>query len=427
MVNLKGLTMILELQRQGLSISAIAQRTGQDRKTVRKYIKHGLVMPRYTPRAARGGVLTDFESYLKNRVDQWPELSGVRLLREIRELGYSGGATVLKDFLKRVRPAMTAPFEDRYETPPGQQAQVDFAHFETTFTDEPSKPRRIWLFSMVLGHCRYLWAQFVVHQDLGTVLRCHMLAFEHFGGAPRQILYDRMKTAVLGERYDGTHIVYNPKLLALGVHYGFSPRACKAYRPQTKGKVERPFRYIRADFFLGRSFTNLEDLNRQLRLWLDTVANARVHGTTDRVIVEHLQEELAHLLALPNGRFDAVLQLTRRLSTDGMVSVGGNDYSVPNGTRRVPLDVELTAHEVRILDLGTILAVHPILTGRHQRSVLAGHRKRGETRTARRERHPGTSTGHVVVRRSLAFYQAVAEQMSRHPTPAAGMDIEVRS
>lgn len=419
--------MILELHQQGLSVSAIAQRTGQDRKTVRKYISNGLVMPRYTPRAARAGVLTDFEGYLEDRVARWPELSGARLLREIRELGYAGGATVVKDFLKGVRPAMTAPFEVRYETPPGQQAQVDFAHFETLFTDEPSQSRRVWLFSMVLGHCRYLWAQFVGHQDLATVLRCHMLAFEHFGGTPRQILYDRMKTAVLGERYDGSHIVYNAKLLALGAHYGFSPRACKPYRPQTKGKVERPFRYIRADFFLGRSFANLDDLNRQLRLWLDTVANARVHATTDRVVVDHLRDERPKLLALPTGRFDAVLQLIRRLSSDGMVSVGGNDYSVPNGTRRVPLDVELTAHEVRILDGNVLVATHPVLTGRNQRSVLAGHRKRGEARIADRQRKAAPLPGQVVARRPLAFYQAVAEQMSRNPAPTPTTDVEVRS
>jgi transposase len=418
-VNLKELTMILELHEQGLSISAIALRTGFDRKTVRKYIKEGLVVPRYSPRAGRSGVLTQYEDYLEQRVGQWPELSGARLLREIRELGYAGGATVLKDFLKQVRPAVTAPFEVRYETPAGQQAQVDFAHFEAVFTDEPSQTRRIWLFSMVLGHCRYLWGQFVVHQDLATVLRCHMLAFEHLGGAPRQILYDRMKTAVLGERYDGKHIVYNDKLLALGAHYGFSPRACKAYRPKTKGKVERPFRYIRADFFMGRSFANLDDLNRQLRLWLDTVANARVHGTTDRVVAEHLAQERPQLLPLPSGRFDAVLQLTRRISSDGMVSVGGNDYSVPNGTRRVPLEVELTAHEVRILDGGVLLAVHPILTGRNQRSVLAGHRRRSAAAQQSVREDTALTPGHAVARRSLAFYAAVAEQMGRHRSPAA--------
>ena len=120
---------------------------------------------------------------------------------------------------------------------------------------------------------------------------------------PREILYDRMKSAVLGEGED-QHIVYNASLLALAKHYGFAPRACKAYRAKTKGKVERPFRYIRQDFFLGAHFANLEDLNRQLERWLNDVANARVHATTDRVVAEHFAQERASLAALPLGAFN---------------------------------------------------------------------------------------------------------------------------
>src|ERR1700751_5223080 len=109
-----------------------------------------------------------------------------------------------------------------------------------------------------------------------------------------------MKTAVLGEEQEEPqHIVYNAKLLALAKHYGFTPRACRAYRAKTKGKVERPYRYIRQDFFLGRRFRHLEDLNEQLQHWLDTVANVRVHGTTQRVVAEHFAEERAALQPLP--------------------------------------------------------------------------------------------------------------------------------
>ena len=142
------------------------------------------------------------------------------------------------------------PFEVRFETPPGQQAQVDFARFVTNFTDEPGVTRIVWLFSLVLGHSRHIFARFVMHQDLQTLLRCHMQAFAAIGGVPIEILYDRMKTAVTGEDDEG-HIVYNRSLLALGQHYGFQPRACRPYRAKTKGKVERPFSYIRQDFFLG--------------------------------------------------------------------------------------------------------------------------------------------------------------------------------
>src|SRR6187431_1653318 len=245
--------MILELYQQGLSVSAIAERTGHDRKTVRKVIRRGLVVPKYALRVPRPTLIGPYEPYLRERVAAWPELSGVRLLREVRERGYAGGVTQLNDFLRAVRPPVVAPFEVRFETPAGRQAQVDFAHFMVEFTEQPGVQHRVWLFAMVLGHSRYLWGQYVLHQDLGTVLRCHMLAFEHFGGTPHEILYDRMKTAVLGEATDDTGIVYNDKLIGLGAHYGFKPRACKAYRAKTKGKIERPFRYVRANFFLARS------------------------------------------------------------------------------------------------------------------------------------------------------------------------------
>ncbi len=410
MVNLKGLMMILELHRHGLSVSAIAERTGHDRKTVRKYIERGLVAPKYRPRTPRPSQLDAYKDYLRERLAAWPELTSSRLLREIREMGYQGGHTVLKDFVRLIRPKPVPGFEVRFETAPGVQAQVDFAEFKVAFASEGGLERKVWLFAMVLGHSRYLWAQFVMHQDLPTVLRCHMEAFEHFGGVPREILYDRMKTAVLGEPEADKPIVYNAKLLACGSHYGFVPRACQPYRAQTKGKVERPYRYIRADFFMARQFLDIADMNRQLRQWLDTVANARRHGTTDRVVCEHFAAEREALQALPAGRFDVVLRLERKVSSDGCVSVGGNYYSVPDGTRRRTLEVETTAHQVRIREEGELIAVHSLLQGRRQRSVLPGHRHTPR-RTERRERATTrVLPGHQVATRSLGVY----EQVGRH-------------
>jgi transposase len=412
-VNLKEWMMILELHQQGLSVSAIAERTGHDRKTVRKAIARGLVVPTYASRTPRPTLLGPYETYLRERVAAWPELSGVRLLREVHERGYAGGITQLNDFLRAVRPPVVAPFEVRFETPAGRQAQVDFAHFMVEFTEQPGVQHRVWLFAIVLGHSRYLWAQYVLHQDLGTVLRCHMLAFEHFGGTPHEILYDRMKTAVLGEATDDTGIVYNAKLIGLGAHYGFKPRACKAYRAKTKGKIERPFRYVRANFFLARSFANLEDLNRQLRVWLDTVANARQHGSTGRVVAEHFATERASLKALPAGRFDAVLRTERRVSHEGMVSVGGNLYSVPDGTVKRVLDVETTADCVRIHDGRRLVAVHALLHGRRQRSLLPGHRQPRRSNTVAEVDKPllVQPPGHSVARRGLEIYAAVAERL----------------
>jgi hypothetical protein len=240
----------------------------------------------------------------------------------------------------------------RFETAPGEQAQVDLARFEVVFTDEPGVTRIVWLFSMVLGFSRLIWARFVMHQDLQTVLRCHIAALEAIGGAPREILYDRMKTAVIGEDSDGL-VVYNRSLLDLARHYGFQLKACRPYRAKTKGKVERPFRYIREDFFLGGSFRSLDDLNAQLRHWLDTVANPRTHATTQRVVNEAFAEEKPHLKPLPLAPYRAVLKLERRVSHEGMVSVAGNLYSVPDTTRRRILDVHVSADEIRIFENAT--------------------------------------------------------------------------
>ena len=219
MVTLGELVMILDLHRQGLSLSAIARRTGMDRSTVAKYVKCGLEPPRYGPRNPRPTVITPVEAYLRARIAAFPDLNGSRLLREIQERGYTGGYTALKDFLRTIRPPAPQPFERRFETPLGKQAQVDFAHFRTTFTDTPEAERIVWLFSLVLGHSRLMWARFVDRQDLATVLRCHIAAFEALGGAPAEILYDRMKTAVLGDVEDPDQpakgIAYNAKLLDL--------------------------------------------------------------------------------------------------------------------------------------------------------------------------------------------------------------------
>lgn len=415
MITLRELIVILDLHKEGLSVSAIAERTGLDRKTIRKYIARGVEAPQYGPRAPRPRIMAPFEAYVRERVAAYPELSIPRLLREIRELGYRGGHTMLGDFVREVRPVAVPGFEVRFETEPGRQAQVDFAHFKVVFANEPEQVRVVWLFSLVLGHSRYLWARFCLHQDLQTLLRLHIEAFEHLGGVPREILYDRMKTAVLGEGED-EHIVYNRSLLALAGHYGFTPRACKPYRAKTKGKVERPYRYIRQDFFLGARFAELDDLNAQLEGWLATVANARQHGTTQRVVAEHFAQERASLLALAAGAFNATLKLERRISHEGMVSVGGNRYSVPDGTRSRTVEVHTLAQQIQIFEDGALIAVHPVLQGRRQYSLLPGHRKLVRTAPRRpgatQGRPPLTRAGEAVARRPLSFYEAVAKRLA---------------
>ena len=410
--------MILDLHRQGAGITAIARRTGLDRKTVRKVIATGLEPPAYGPRQAKATQLEPFERYLRERLAIVPELTGRRLHRELAAMGYQGGYTAVTDLLREIRPIRPPSFELRFETPPGRQAQVDFAHFRTVFTDEPGIERVVWLFSLVLGHSRMLWGRFVPQQDMQTVLRCHAAAFEALGGAPAEILYDRMKTVVDREAPqdgpEGGHIVYNRTLVEFARHYGYLPKACKAYRAKTKGKVERPFRYIREDFFLGRSFRNRDDLNGQFRQWLDQLANARVHATTHRVVSEHFAEERPSLQPLPAGPFQAVLRLERRITKDGMISVDGNLYSVPDTTRRRPVEVHSTADEIRILEAGKVVAVHPVMDGRGQRRITAGHRTTPPPANSQTPRHgpPPSRSGEVVALRPLAFYDAVGKRLA---------------
>ena len=223
-----------------------------------------------------------------------------------------------------------------------------------------------------------------------------------------------MKTAVIGEDADGL-VIYNRALLDLARHYGFQPRACRPYRAKTKGKVERPFRYIREDFFLGASFRNLDDLNAQLRHWLDTVANPRVHATTQRVVNEAFAEEKPTLKPLPLAPYRAVLKLERRVSHEGMVSVGGNLYSVPDTTRRRVLDVHVFADEIHIFEDG-VLDRHPSAPRRPRPEAPrpgASQDLAAPTQTTR----PMASivirrTGDQVARRSLDFYDAVARRLA---------------
>ena len=186
MVRLGEIVMIHDLKRQGLSVSAIARKVGLDRKTVRRHLERGIEPPVYGPRAPRP--IEPYEGYLRERVATWPELSGKRLLREVRELGYTGCYSVVTDVLREARPSRPKVFERRFETPPGRQAQVDFAQFRVEFADEPGVTRILWLFTLILGHSRWLWGRFCPTQDLQTVLRCHIDAFAALGGAPSHLL-----------------------------------------------------------------------------------------------------------------------------------------------------------------------------------------------------------------------------------------------
>ncbi len=401
--------MIHELRSEGLSISEIGRRLGIDRKTVRKYLQCDRNDVAAVTRQPKASKLDPYRQYLCERLRDYPQLTARRLLREIQQRGYEGRYTVVVDYVRQIRPLAEVDYEIRFETPPGRQAQVDFAHFQVEFLAEPGIRRRLYLFAMALGHSRYLWGRFCENQKLQTVLAMHMAGFEAFAGAPRQVLYDRMKTAVTGEDRDG-RVIYNLTLQSLLQHYGAVPRACRPYRAKTKGKIERSFRYVREDFFVASRFETLEHLNECFARWLDEVANQRRHGSTGKIVVQAFEAEQSALQALPAARFQTLLALERKINREGLISYEGNRYSVPDGTGVRLVEVQVLPLELRIVADGAIIARHAIAAaGKGQMIIDQSHRKMRRFRPAQM---PAPEDTAPMAPRPLSFYDAVGHRLA---------------
>lgn len=266
---------------QGMSITALSQRLGISRDTIHRWIRNGELdrdldgdVVWYRPRPPVPTKLGPYKPIIRARLEAYPELSGVRLLEEVRAAGYTGGYTQLKEYVRQIRPVATPEPVIRFETPPGHQAQVDFARFRF-----PWGVRYALL--VVLGYSRMLWLRFYRRQDMRTLITGLEDAFTFFGGVPRELLFDQMKTVITKDlRLEGGALVRNAEFRRFANHWGLTPRAYRPYRAQTKGKVERPVRYVRSNFVYGREFLNDADLDHQRGLWLERVANVRVHRTT---------------------------------------------------------------------------------------------------------------------------------------------------
>ena len=284
---------IAEMKQSGLSVLAISEATGYDRKTVRKYLLNTAAMPDYGPRPPQPGKLEPYLAYLDERLKAGVWNAQV-LLREIRERGYSGGYTILKSWLHPQRQATQVAAVRRFETPPGKQAQADWGHLGELETE--SRTRKIWGFVITLSYSRRMWSEAALDQKLGTLLRMHEAAFSEWGAVPEEILYDRMKTVWQGTDARG-EIIWNPLFLDFARYWGFQPRLCRPFRAKTKGKIESGVKYVRRNFICGlqgREPSCLADLNVELRQWVAEVANRRVHGTTyERVLTRWDADQFA--------------------------------------------------------------------------------------------------------------------------------------
>ena len=353
--------MIKDWYRKGLSISDIARLTGHDRKTIRNILNEPL-LPVRPPRPPRVRKIDPFVPYLEGRLAEGV-FNARKLCGEIQLRGYPGKETQVRAFVQPFREAREAQATLRFETEPGEQGQVDWGHFG--LINHYGRQRRLYGFVMTLGWSRAMYLEFTVSADAAWFLRCHLHAFEYFGGCPRQILHDNLKTAVLNRDADGT-IHWNPRYLDFAGYYGFTPRACRPYRAKTKGKVESGIKYVRGNFWLGLKFIDLADLNRQGWHWLDTVANVRIHGTTGEVPFARLPSEgLQPLLSKPP--YDTSLITCRRSSRDCLVSYEGNYYSVPAAYAKRELLVKETEQGKLIVFTleGEEIARHRLALGRN--------------------------------------------------------------
>jgi transposase len=362
---------IRSLRRQGVSISGISRLTGRDRSTIRKYLDPSITKPVYRRRAKRESKLAPYEAYLEARLKEGVWNAAV-LLRELRGQGYTGGYTILKDWVEPKREAAQAVAVRRFETAPGQQAQVDWGSAGKLQLEDGTQ-LALSAFVMTLGHSRAMFAEIYLDEQLPSLLKAHEAAFQALGGIPAELLYDNMRTVTLGydDRWEPR---WHPVLEDFAQHWGYRPRLCQPYRPQTKGKVESGIRYLKGNFLCGRKATSLDDLQDQLRVWLGKVANARVHGTTHRRVQEAWDEEREKLQPIgARVPYPHVPQVARKVARDAYVNYGTNRYSVPWQYAGRQVQVRQVDEWIEIVHDDTTIARHCATDARYHVCTVPAH------------------------------------------------------
>jgi transposase len=345
--------------RHNLSRRKIAKRLNISRSTVRAALKE--ITIKIKTRKKRPSKLDPYKKEIVQLVAEYPRISGVRVFEEIARQGYTGKTSILNEYLQTIRqPEKEAFFRLRFA--PGEQAQVDWGSCGTITVEGHS--HRLSVFAMVLSCSRLLYLEFTVSERIEEFLRCHVNAFVFFGGVPSDLLYDNLKSVVLQRK--GPAVRFNGRFLDFAGYYCIQPRLCGVAKGNEKGRVESAIKYIKGNFLAGRTFKDLTDINVQARLWRDTVANVRIHGTTHKPPVDLFAKEKALLNPLPLIEYDTAITVSVRVSKDCFVQFETNSYSVPTRYVSEKLTLKAVPHAITIYKDQDQAAMHRRCYGTHQ-------------------------------------------------------------
>ena len=391
---------------RGEGAKRIARELGVDRKTVKRWLKLGSWQPRRSQ--SRNRPIDHFAEFIQRRA---PEVgwNGVVVHRELVGLGVTGGYLQVQRFLQpfRAQRKWSELATVRFETAPGEQAQVDYGQLKVWIGEEAET---VHLFVFTLGYSRRLFTRGYRNERLAALLDGHERAFRFFGGLTLSCLYDNPRTLVLGRSEN--KVLWHPLFEDFARYYGFTPRACQPYRARTKGKVESGVGYVKHNALAGRRFHSWEELNGWLERWSAEVADLRVHGTThERPIDRFAHEQLTPLGSRPPYRYELVR--SRTVANDALVAVGAARYSVPVQYVGLIVSVHESTEHYEFYHQDQLIARHP-KAARHT-VVMAPEHYAGLLRVARQEVlaapprfDPNFGRLGEVIVRDLALYEAAS-------------------
>lgn len=306
-------------------------------------------------RSLRSSIIDPYLPFIIQTLAQFPTLTAARLYQMALARGYPGGPSLFRQRISQLRPAKQPEAYLRLKTLPGEQAQVDWGHFGHIEIGKAKRP--LMAFVMVLSWSRQIFLRFYLNAQMESFLRGHVAAFDVWNGLPKVLLYDNLKSAVLERQGDA--IRFHPTLLALSAHYHFEPRPVAIARGNEKGRVERAIRYIRDNFFAGRHWQTLAELNQQADVWCQSIsAERRCPENNALTVKEAFGQEQPSLLRLPDNPFETRERCPVKAQKTPYIRFDLNDYSIGHQYVQKPLTVMADLERVRILDGEKCIAEH---------------------------------------------------------------------